>query len=226
MNFLADYHGYVHTDGFSGYNRLSEITRCGCWAHLRRYLFEAIPKIKGSCTETSPAHIGYAYCNQLFQIEKDLKDLEPEERQKKRHELERSVLDAFWKWIDGMNALGGSKLAKAVQYAKNQRPYMENFLLDGRCSISNNAAERAVKSYVMGRKNFLFHDTVKGARASAVVYTLAETAKANGLNIRLYLETVMTKMLDYKNEPESILEELMPWSEAMQQSCSLNHGNI
>ena len=226
VNFLADYHGYVHTDGFSGYNRLSEITRCGCWAHLRRYLFEAIPKIKGSCTETSPAHIGYAYCNQLFQIEKDLKDLEPEERQKKRHELERSVLDAFWKWIDGMNALGGSKLAKAVQYAKNQRPYMENFLLDGRCSISNNAAERAVKSYVMGRKNFLFHDTVKGARASAVVYTLAETAKANGLNIRLYLETVMTKMLDYKNEPESILEELMPWSEAMQQSCSLNNGNI
>ena len=88
-----------------------------------------------------------------------------------------------------------------------------------------NAAERAVKSYVMGRKNFLFHDTVKGARASAVVYTLAETAKANGLNIRLYLETVMTKVLDYKNEPDSILEELMPWSEAMQQSCSLNNND-
>lgn len=125
-----------------------------------------------------------------------------------------------------MNALGGSKLAKAVNYAQNQRPYMENYLLDGRCSISNNAAERAVKSYVMGRKNFLFHDTVKGARASAVVYTLVETSKANGLNIRLYLETVITRMLDYKNEPESILEELMSWSEAMQQSCSLNNSNI
>ena len=85
---------------------------------------------------------------------------------------------------------------------------MENYLKDGRCSISNNAAERAVKVYVMGRKNFLFHDTVKGA--TAIVYTLAETAKVNGLNIRLYLETVMTKMLDYKNEPESILEDLMP----------------
>ena len=103
---------------------------------------------------------------------------------------------------------------------------MENYLLDGRCSISNNAAERAVKSYVMGRKNFLFHDTVKGAKASAIVYTLAETAKANGLNIRLYLETVMTKMLDYKKEPDSILEELMPWSEAMQKSCGLNKGTI
>lgn len=152
--------------------------------------------------------------------------MQPKERQKKRIELERPVLDAFWKWIDGMNALGGSKLAKAVNYAKNQRAYMENYLKDGRCSISNNAAERAVKSYVMGRKNFLFHDTVKGARASAVVYTLAETAKANGLNIRLYLETVMTKMLDYKNELDSILEELMPWSETIQKSCSLDNGNV
>lgn len=200
--------------------------RCGCWAHLRRYLFEAIPKKKGKETQASPASVGLAYCNQIFQIERTLKDLEPEERQIQRMELERPVLDAFWKWVDGMNALGGSKLAKAVNYAQNQRPYMENYLLDGRCSISNNAAERAVKSYVMGRKNFLFHDTVKGARASAVVYTLVETSKANGLNIRLYLETVITRMLDNKNEPDSILEELMPWSEAMQQSCSLNNSNI
>lgn len=104
---------------------------------------------------------------------------------------------------------------------------MENFLKDGRGSISNNAAERAVKSYVMGRKNFLFHDTVKGATASAIVYTLAETAKVNGLNICLYLETVMTKMLDYKNEPESILEDLMPRSEMVQETCNLNkHSEI
>lgn len=79
----------------------------------------------------------------------------------------------------------------------------------------------------MGRKNFLFHDTVKGATASAIVYTLAETSNVNGLNIRLYLETVMTKMLDYKNEPESILEDLMPWSEMMPKTCSLNkHSEI
>lgn len=224
--FLANFHRFVHTDGFSGYNRLTDIIRCGCWAHLRRCFFDALPKKKGASAEASPAYIGFTYCEQLFQIEKTLKDLQPEERQKKRIELERPVLDAFWKWIDGMNALGGSKLAKAVNYAKNQRSYMENYLKDGRCSISNNASERAVKSYVMGRKNFLFHDTVKGARASAVVYTLAETAKANGLNIRLYLETVMTKMLDYKNEPDSILEELMPWSETIQKSCSLDNGNF
>ena len=88
-------------------------------------------------------------------------------------------------------------------------------------------SERAVKSYVMGRKNFLFHDTVKRATASAIVYTLAETAKVNGLSSALYLETVMTKMLDYKNEPESILEDLMLWSEMMYETCSLNtHSEI
>ena len=74
----------------------------------------------------------------------------------------------------------------------------------------------------MGRKNFLFHDTVNGTTASAIVYTLAETAKANGLNIRLYQKIVMTKMLDYKNHPESILEDLMPWSKMIQETCSLN----
>ena len=86
-----------------------------------------------------------------------------------------------------INALGESKLAKAVNYAKKRKSYMANYLLDGRCSISNNASERVVKLYVMGRKSFLFHDTVKGANANAVVYTLAEIAKENELNIRLYL---------------------------------------
>lgn len=88
-------------------------------------------------------------------------------------------------------------------------------------------SERAVKSYVMGRKNFLFHDTVKRATASAIVYTLVETAKVNGLSSALYLETVMTKMLDYKNESKSILEDLMLWSEMMYETCSLNtHSEI
>lgn len=170
--------------------------------------------------------MGLAFCDKLFQIERHLKGLTAEKRRKKHLELERTVLDSFWKWIEGMEPLGRSKRAKAVKYAQNPRPYMENYLLDGRCSINNNAAERAVKTYVMGRKNFLFHDTVKGAKASAIAYTLAQTAKANELNICLYLETVMSKILDYKNEPDSILEELMPWSETMKESCGLDKGIV
>ena len=117
-----------------------------------------------------------------------------------------------------VNLAGGSRLAKAVTYTKNQKPYMENYLLDGWCSISNNIAENIARPYAVGRKNFLFHGTVKGARASSIFYSLVETAKYNDLNIYVYLETVLRYMPDYKNEPEGI-EELMPWSEMIQQRC-------
>ena len=127
-------------------------------------------------------------------------------------------------WLETVNPAGGSRLAKAVTYAKNQKPYMENYLLDGRCSISNNIAENIARPYAVGRKNFLFHDTVRGARASAIVYSLVETAKLNHLNIYAYLETVLLYMPDYKNEPEGI-EELMPWSEMIQQRCRMKSKN-
>ena len=94
-----------------------------------------------------------------------------------------------------------------------------NYLLDGRCEISNNAAERRAKSYVMGRKNLLFHDTVDGAIASAVVLSLVETAKANNLNIYQYLYTLLLYMPDYRDEPAGV-RQLMPWSEFIKERCS------
>ena len=94
-----------------------------------------------------------------------------------------------------------------------------NYLQDGRCEISNNAAERRVKSYVMGRKNFLFHNTVDGARASSTVLSLIETAKANNLNVYQYLYTLLLYMPDYKNELAGI-EQLMPWSDFIKEKCS------
>lgn len=101
----------------------------------------------------------------------------------------------------------------------NHRETLMNYLLDGRCEISNNAAERRAKSYVTGRKNFLFHDTEDGAAASAVVLSLIETAKANNLNIYQYLYILLLYMPDYKEEPAGI-EQLMPWSEFIKESCS------
>ena len=130
--------------------------------------------------------------------------------------------EAYWSWLETVDPAGGSRLAKAVTYAKNQKPYMENYLLDGRCSILNNIAENIARPYAVGRKNFLFHDTVKGARASSIIYSLVETAKLNNLNIYAYLETVLLYMPDYKNEPEGI-EELMPWSDMIQQSCQIKN---
>ena len=119
-----------------------------------------------------------------------------------------------------MITLKESALGKAVTYAINQKPYMENYLLDGRCSISNNTAENSIRPYTVGRKNWLFSDTPKGASASAAVYSIVETAKANNINVYTYLEYLLLYMpdTDYMNHPES-LKDLMPWSETVQMEC-------
>jgi hypothetical protein len=218
--FLKDFKGYVHSDGYAGYNKLDGIIRCGCWAHLRRKFVEAIPVRNAKGASPTSAEIGRDYCNQLFKIEEGLANLSPEKRYCKRLELEKPVLEAFWCWLENLTVLNGSALGKAVKYARNQKPYMENYLLDGRCSISNNAAENSIRPFTIGRKNWLFSDTPKGASSSAAVYSIVETAKANGLNVYTYLEYLLLYMpdSDWQNHPEN-LEDLMPWSEAAQKEC-------
>lgn len=219
VTFLKDFKGYVHSDGYSGYNKLTGIIRCGCWAHLRRKFIEAIPQRKSTEGLTN-AEIGRNYCDQLFMIERDLKELSPEERKSKRLELEKPVLEAFWCWLENLEVLKGSALGKAVTYALNQKKYMENYLLDGRCCISNNAAENAIRPFTVGRKNWLFADTPKGASASAAVYSIVETAKANGINVYTYLHYLLLYMpdTDWRNHPEE-LDHLMPWSATVQAEC-------
>ena len=218
--FLKGFSGYLICDGFSGCNKLKGVIRCGCLAHMRRYWKEALPGKTRKSSDKTPAEIGLDYCNQLFELEKEYADLDADTRKAKRLETESAIWEAYWSWLETVKPAGGSRLAKAVTYAKNQKPYMENYLLDGRCSISNNIAENIARPYAVGRKNFLFHDTVKGARASSIIYSLVETAKLNDLNIYAYLETVLLYMPDYKNEPEGI-EELMPWSDMIQQRCRI-----
>ena len=218
--FLKGFSGYLTCDGFGGCNKLKDVIRCGCLAHMRRYWHDALPGESKKTPDKTPAEIGFDYCSQLFELEKEYVDLDAETRKTKRLETEPPIWKAYWSWLETVNPGGGSRLAKAVTYAKNQKPYMENYLLDGRCSISNNIAENIARPYAVGRKNFLFHDTVKGAQASSIIYSLAETAKLNNLNIYAYLETVLLYMPDYKDEPEGI-EELMPWSEMIQQRCRI-----
>ena len=213
--FLDGFSGYLHCDGYTGYNSVENVILVCCLAHCRRKFFEAIPqqrrrKMKlldvdspekipedeadperARNTQKLPAEIGLAYCNKLFYIERTLKGLDPEERKAKRLEREVPVWDSFWEWLGTVNPVGGSKLEKAVKYAFNHRERLTNYLLDGRCEISNNKAERCAKAYGIGRKNFLFHTSVDGAKSSAILYSLIETAKANGLNVFQYLYTLL-----------------------------------
>lgn len=211
--FLEGFNGYLHTDGYSAYHNLSkDITVCGCWSHARRKFDETLKSIKLSEQIGSKALEGKTYCDKLFAVEKKIADFTIEKRHEKRQELAKPILEDFLAWLKKSDALPKSALGKAVYYALAQWKYLDNYLLDGRCEISNNRAERSIKPFVIGRKNFLFSDTVRGAKASAIIYSIIETAKENGLNPMKYLTYLFEKMpnMDLKNNLD-LFEFLFPW---------------
>ena len=140
--------------------------------------------------ETSVAAQGVKKCNEIFDLERQWEDISPEERLQKRQELLKPVLDGFFAWIESMEAVGGTKLAKALQYAKNEKKYLYTFLEHPDVPIDNNRAENAIRPFCIGRKNWLFSTSPKGAEASAVIYSIAASACANGLNVEEYLTNI------------------------------------
>ena len=214
-SFLKDFHGCLVTDGYGGYEQVEDVTRCGCWAHMRRKWREAIPK--GATMETSQAAVGYNYCNKLFAMEKRISSLNDTKRKQARQAEAEPLLEAYWLWLKTLDPVPGSKLAEAVIYANNQQPYLRAFLEHGEVDISNNLAENVIRPFVIGRKNWLFSDTPRGADSSAIVYTLVETAKANGVDPYAYLLRVLS-LLPYlgKMPANAELDELLPWHPGMQ----------
>ena len=189
VDFLNGYSGYLVCDGYDGYNKLNHVTRCGCWAHARRKFLEAIPK-EEEASKTSKAKEGFERINRIYAIEGQMKALPPEERQKQRLEQIKPVLDGFYAWLETFTPSGKTKLAAAIQYVRNEKKYLYAFLEDPSIPVDNNTAERAVKPFVIGRKNWLFSASPKGAEASAVAYSVIQTALANDVNARDYLTQV------------------------------------
>ena len=190
--FLEGFHGYLQTDGYSGYNAVDGAIHVGCWAHARRKFDEAlraVPKGKRSPT----AEQGVAYCSQLFKLEEKFKNLSPEERKVQRLEQEKPVLDAMLAWANTRNAAPKSKLGEALGYLKNQWADLIAYLQDGRIELSNNRAERSIKPFVISRKNFLFANTPGGAQSSSVIFSLIETVKENSLDPYRYLSWVLNE---------------------------------
>ena len=213
VEFLKGFKGYLMTDGYQGYNNLPEIIREACWAHIRRYFCDAIPAgKKGDLSE--PAVQGVQYCDSLFAIERYCKEnkFTYEQRYEFRNKKAPKILKAFWIWLDRQNPTKGSRMDKAVTYTRNQKPYAETYLQDGRCSLSNNLSENSVRGVCVGRRNWLFCDTPGGAHASSVVYTMVEMAKAHGLNVEKYLTFLLEKR-PHTGISDEELEKLTPWSE-------------
>lgn len=207
--FLKGFEGYLQTDGYAGYNSVEDVTHVGCWAHTRRKFNEAVAVLpKGK--KGGAALEGEAYCTKLFNIEEALADLAPEERYTKRLELEKPILDAMLLWANSRNAAPKSKLGIALTYLKNQWPNLVNYLKDGRLELSNNIAERSIKPFVISRKNFLFANTPSGASSSAVIFSMIETAKANGLDPYKYLAYIFRTAPNTDRSTENWAQQFLP----------------
>ena len=222
--FLKGFGGALVTDGYAGYNQVINVTHCGCWAHVRRKWREAMPE--GATVKTSKAAVGFQYCNKLFAEERKCVSYKPEYRQEYRQNKELPLLEEYYAWLNMVHPEKGSKLEEAVRYSLNQKQQLMAFLDNGEVPISNNLAENAIRPFTLGRKNWLFCDTPKGAEASAIVYSLVESAKANGIEPSAYLQHVLLQ-LPYlgKTHSHQELESLMPWASYIQQNFKMPNSN-
>jgi transposase len=210
--FLKKFSGFLHTDGYAGYHSSlpDKITVVGCWAHVRRKFDEALKVLSEKQRARSESLRGKQFCDRLFSLERDFAGLPPDERYLARLEQSRPMMEDFFNWADRAGALPKVPLGQAIRYALDQQRWLSNVLLDGRLELSNNRAERSIKPFVIGRKNWLFNNTPKGAAASAMIYSLIETAKENGLNPHEYLMRLFHTAPNLQDGDS--IDALLPWN--------------
>ena len=207
IEFLQGYSGYLQVDGYQGYTS-TKATLVGCWAHARRKFIEAdIAQGKG---KSGKANFAVNFIKKLYRIEIKIKELSPEEKYDYRQEHAKPLLNEFHTWLikSSEQVLPKTALGTALSYNLKQWPKLIRYLEDGELNIDNNRAERAIKPFVIGRKNWMFSNTTKGAEASAVLYSLIETAKSNGLVPFDYLHHILKEL----GEGKSNVEGLLPWN--------------
>jgi len=230
--FLAGFLGkYIICDGYKGYDNISEdIKLQGCFSHCRRYYMDAVDVVPKDARADCEAMKGVEFCNKLFDIERRLKKCSDEERYQKRLVQSKPVLDNFFTWASETSkiALDKTRLGKAITYTLNQWDNLSRFLEDGRLEIHNNASEQAIRPFTVARKNFMFCDTVNGANASAVTFSIISTAQANGLDPRAYLVFLLDQMrfVVRAGPPGSeivteAISHLLPWSPDIPDSCKI-----
>jgi transposase len=218
-NFLKGFKGYLHADGYAGYHDIPDVTLCGCWAHFRRKADETLKGLPVKLRRSgSKAQELLDRINRLFAIERELKQNTPEERLNTRNIKSRPVVEELRKWLDDIapEVLPKSLFGAAVHYGRQQWPKLVRFLDDGRIEIDNNRAERSIKPFVIGRKNWLFCNTPKGAHASAMIYSIIESAKENRLNPYAYLNYLFERLPNLDSRSDESLDPLLPWNVKLQ----------
>ncbi|MFW1420176.1 IS66 family transposase, partial [Vibrio parahaemolyticus] len=206
VDFLGDYSGYLQSDGYGAYDGLTQVTNVGCFAHARRKFMDA-KKLQGK-GKSGKADVALAKIQKLYALESRLKLTSAEESWSERQSSAKPMLDDFYDWLTSQKVIESSPLGKAIKYTLGQWPKLIRYVEDGHLSIDNNRAERAIKSLVIGRKNWLFANNPNGADASALLYSIIETAKANGLILYDYMVKCMKELA----KPEPDINSLLPWN--------------
>ena len=218
--FLKGYDGICVTDGYQVYHtlekELEELTIAGCWVHCRRRFDEALKLVPKSYQKESNAFLLMKQIQAIYREEGKLNDLSSDERLKQRQVVIKPLVDAFFTYLKTINVSKKDKFGDAIGYALNQEKYLRVFLTDGDVPIDNNASERAIRGFCIGKKNWQMIDTINGAKSSAIIYSIAETAKANNLKPYEYFEHLLTEIPKHMDDSDrSFLDDLLPWSEKL-----------
>lgn len=231
--FLSDFYGTIVSDGYISYKTLSEekgITAAGCYAHARRRFANAAKAAKKDLTSEQPRNTVAGQALErlgiIYKLEGGWKDKPSEYRLKMRQSILKPLVEEYFSWakeqIAKKTVLPGSETGEGLAYSVNQEIYLKAFLEDGDIPIDNSAAERAIRPFCVGRKNWNIIDTINGAQASATAYSIAETAKANNLKPYGYFRYLLTELVervDAKMNTQFTLDDLMPWSPTLPEEC-------
>ena len=220
--FLKDYNGICVTDGYQVYHTLEkekeDLKIAGCWVHCRRKFAEALEVIPKELRKQSILDLLMNQIRAIYREEGKLSGFSADERVEKRQLVVKPLVDAFFAYVkqNSGRVPKSGKAREAFTYALNQEPYLRVFLENGNVPMDNNASERAIRGFCIGKKNWEMIDTVHGASASAIIYSISETAKANGLKPYEYFEYLLTEIPKHQDESSTdFLADLLPWSEKL-----------
>ena len=224
--FLKDFSGICVTDGYQVYHTVEtereDLKIAGCWSHARRRFDEAVKALPKAMRKDSRAYLALTMIQAIYREEKRLNDLPAEERKTRRQLSVRPLVEAYFTWAreNILKVPQKSKTWDGFNYSINQEKYLKVFLDDGEVPMDNNAAEQSIRGFCIGKKNWVMIDTIAGAKSSAIIYSIAETAKANNLKPYDYFEYLLTEIPKHLDDTDrSFLDDLLPWSPNLPANC-------
>jgi len=224
--FLKNFSGVCVTDGYQVYHTLEgerqDLTIAGCWAHARRRYDEALKALPKDKRKDCLANTALKMIRAIYKANEAFDAFPPEERLQKRQTIVKPLVEAYFAWVkeNHSKVLKGTKTEKGMQYSINQEKYLKTFLDYPDVPMDNNAAEQSIKSFCVGKKNWLFCDTLSGAKSSAIIYSIVETAKANNLKVYEYINHILSVLPEHMEDTDySFIDDLLPWSEKIPEEC-------